>query len=226
MAIPGSPPKESLLFVDDDNDTMDVCSRLFRDRYHVMLAQSGADALERINGQRVAAAIVDYRMPQMSGLDVLQRLQVSHPNTSRIVMTAYTDIESVVKLTNIGRISSFVIKPWHNNQLRLVIDREVEVYRKNRQIATLQRRIEREHHTMLDLLEELEPGFEIPQTNDELKEVKERLRRRVQGAAERLFVQNLLENHPKNISSAARAANINRTFLYRLMRRHNINARG
>ncbi|MEM6732417.1 MAG: response regulator [Myxococcota bacterium] len=214
--------RETILFVDDDADTLDVCHRLFRDRYNVLVSMRGAEALEAIDGVNVAVAVVDQRMPEMSGLDVLQRLQVSHPDTSRIVMTAYTDIDDVVKLTNLGRISSFVVKPWHNNQLRVVVDREVEVYRKNRQIAELQAKIEREHRTMFDLLKELEPDFEVPHTNDELKDLKEALRRKVQGAAERLFVQNLLENHPNNISSAARAAKINRTFLYRLMRRHNI----
>ncbi|MEL6546590.1 MAG: response regulator [Myxococcota bacterium] len=216
--------RETILFVDDDLDTLEVCRRLFEERFEVLCASNGSDALSMIEGKDVAAAIVDQRMPEMSGLDVLQRLQVSHPETSRVVMTAYTDIDDVVQLTNVGRISSFVVKPWHNNQLRVVVEREVEVYRKNRQIAELQARIAREHRTMFDLLKELEPGFLIPQTNDELKELKETLRRKVQGAAERLFVQKLLEDYPNNISLAARSANINRTFLYRLMRRHNINA--
>ncbi len=218
----GLAERETILFVDDDLDTLEVCERLFEDRFLVICANSGTRALSAIEGKDVAVAIVDQRMPEMSGLDVLQRLQLSHPETSRVVMTAYTDIDDVVQLTNVGRISSFVVKPWHNNQLRVVVEREVEVYRKNRQIAELQQQMAHEHRTMFDLLKELEPNFVIPRTNDELKDLKETLRRKVQGEAERLFVQNLLENHPNNISSAARAANINRTFLYRLMRRHNI----
>lgn len=220
----GLPERETILFVDDDLDTLEVCERLFEGRFRVICASSGTQALAAIAGKEIAAAIVDQRMPEMSGLDVLQRLQLSHPETSRVVMTAYTDIDDVVQLTNVGRISSFVVKPWHNNQLRVVVEREVEVYRKNRQINELQRRMAREHRTMFDLLQELEPNFVIPQTNEELKDLKETLRRKVQGEAERLFVTNLLETHPNNISMAARAANINRTFLYRLMRRHNISA--
>lgn len=217
-------PKETLLFIDDDPDTLAVCKKLFKKKYVVLTANTGGKGLKLMKSRQVAVAIVDQRMPRMSGLEVLKRLKARYPETGRIVMTSYTEIEDVVKLTNIGRINSFIVKPWHNNQLRLVVDREVEMYRKNRQIDELKTKMVREHHSLLDLLRELDPDFAIPKTNAALKKLKERLRRQVQGAAERVFVENLLESYPDNISLAAKSAKINRTFLYRLMSRHGIDA--
>lgn len=217
-------PKDTLLFIDDDQDTLAMCRKLFKRKYTVLTANTGGKGLKAMKGRRVAVAIVDQRMPRMSGLEVLKRLKANFPETGRIVMTSYTEIEEVVKLTNIGRINSFIVKPWHNNQLKLVVDREVEMYRRNRTIAELEAKMDREQHTLLDLLRELDPEFAMPKTNTQLKKIKERLRRQVQGAAERVFVENLLDKYPDNISLAAKSAKINRTFLYRLMRRHDIEA--
>lgn len=221
-----SETKETVLFVDDEPHTLALCERMFRQNYDVVTATGGKEALKLVADRDIALAVVDQRMPQMTGLDLLLELRSRFPDAGRMVMTGYAEIETVLALINDGKIASFIVKPWNNEQFRVSVEREVEYFRMNRKVQELTAEIAREHRTMKDLLGELDPDFAVPRTNEDLKRVKEQLRRCVYGAAERLFVEQLLTENPRNISTAARAANINRTFLYRLMRRHRIFVKG
>ena len=217
--------KETLLIVDDEQDTLDLCHRLFQKHYRILIATSGATALELAQGENIAAALVDQRMPGMSGLDLLLVLQGTHPDTARIAMTAYTDLETIVSLVNSGRIHGFILKPWNNHDFKNRVDREVESYCKTRIIRVLNDQLIQEHRDMLAILRDLDPNFEVPKDNGQLKKVRSRLRQRVSTEAERLFLHELLKSHKGNVLEAARAANINRTLLYRLMKRAGIDVR-
>jgi DNA-binding NtrC family response regulator len=161
-------------------------------------------------------------MPGMTGLEFLVGLRASSPRTSRIVMTAYADLEAIVTMVNLGHLHGFVLKPWNNHQLRLTVDREVESFRRQRTIDELNLRLRREHADMLALLRELDPVFEVPQSNKALKQTKVRLKKKVAGEIERLFLKKLLSDNAGNMSATARSAQINRTFLYSLLKRHGL----
>ncbi|MBN1959763.1 MAG: response regulator [Deltaproteobacteria bacterium] len=214
--------KETLLVVDDEKDALELCERVFRDKYNIILANSGEDAVEKAKEVEPAVALVDQRMPGMTGLEFLVGLRDSRPRTSRIVMTAFTDLEDIVAMINLGHIHGFVLKPWNNHQLRVTVSREVENFRRQRTIDELNERLKREHADMLALLREFDPFFEVPQSNKTLKQTKVRLKKKVAGEIERLFLKKLLADNNGNMSATARSAQINRTFLYRLLKRHGL----
>jgi DNA-binding NtrC family response regulator len=212
--------RQTILIIDDEHDTLDLCQRILRDTYDVIIADSGSQAQSKIVGRDIALALVDQRMPGMSGLEFLLSFRKTHPHASCVAMTAFTDLEEIVALINQGRVHGFVLKPWNNQQMRSIVDREVENARRALIIEQLNAKVAREHHDMLALLRELDPEFDVPESNGELKDSKNRLRQRVSEEVEKLFLENIL-NSADNISEAARQAQINRTFLYRLLKRHN-----
>lgn len=214
--------RATILVVDDEPNTVDLCRRVLREKYHVVPCHSGQEAQETAEGRDIAVALVDQRMPHMTGLDFLRRFSETHPRSARVVMTGYTDLEDIVALINEGRIHGFVLKPWHNEQLRLTVDREVDGYHKSCTIEALNEKLRHEHRSMSALLKELDPEFEVPHSNHQLKEAKTRLKQRVHNEVERLFLKRLLKTHAGRVRDVAQAAQINRTFLYRLLRRHGL----
>ena len=106
-------PKPTILCLDDENDNLDALERLFRKHFNVLKANSAEKAFEILDNRPDIAVIVsDQRMPVMTGVEFLEKSIVSHPNTSRILLTGYTDIESVIDAVNLGQIFRYLTKPW------------------------------------------------------------------------------------------------------------------
>ncbi len=106
-------PKPTILCLDDENDNLDALERLFRKHFIVLKANSAEKAFEILDNRPDIAVIVsDQRMPVMTGVEFLEKSIVSHPDTSRILLTGYTDIESVIDAVNLGQIFRYLTKPW------------------------------------------------------------------------------------------------------------------
>lgn len=118
--------KHSILCVDDEVDNVDSLERLFRRKYNVLKATSPLDALELLKKNRVTVIISDQRMPQLTGVELLAESIKYHPSAIRILLTGYTDIESVVAAINAGQIYRYVTKPWDPVDLSNAIDKAVE----------------------------------------------------------------------------------------------------
>ena len=120
--------KHSILCVDDEVDNVDALERLFRGKFHVLKATSAAVALKLLAEHPVTVIISDQRMPQMTGVEFLQESLKTHPNAIRILLTGYTDIDSVIAAINSGQIYRYVTKPWDPVDLANAVDRAVERY--------------------------------------------------------------------------------------------------
>jgi len=120
--------KHSILCVDDESDNVDALERLFRRQYNVLKATSAAQALEILAKHPVTVIISDQRMPQMSGVEFLTESQKTHPLAIRILLTGFTDIESVIAAINKGHIYRYVTKPWDPVDLLNAVDKAVERY--------------------------------------------------------------------------------------------------
>ena len=83
-----------------------------------MTASSPQAAFEHLARQPVHVVLSDQRMPNMSGTEFLSRVRQLYPDTIRIVLTGYTDLESVTSAINRGAIYKFLTKPWDDDQLR------------------------------------------------------------------------------------------------------------
>lgn len=120
--------KHSILCVDDETDNVDALERLFRRQYRVLKATSGQQALDLLAVNKVTVIISDQRMPHMSGVEFLSESIKTHPSAIRILLTGYTDIESVISAINAGQIYRYVTKPWDPVDLANAVDKAVERY--------------------------------------------------------------------------------------------------
>lgn len=118
--------KHLILCVDDEVDNVDALERLFRRKYRVLKATSAADALKLLAQNRVTVIISDQRMPNMTGVELLAESIKTHPDAIRILLTGYTDIESVISAINSGHVYRYVTKPWDPVDLTNAIDKAVE----------------------------------------------------------------------------------------------------
>jgi diguanylate cyclase (GGDEF)-like protein/PAS domain S-box-containing protein len=110
---------QTLLLVDDERNILTSLSRLLRrEGYHILTAESPAEAFRKLAVEPAQVIISDQRMPDMSGTEFLSRVRQLYPDTIRIVLTGYTDLESVTGAINRGAIYKFLTKPWDDDNLR------------------------------------------------------------------------------------------------------------
>jgi signal transduction histidine kinase len=120
--------KHSILVVDDEADNVDALERLFRRKYNVLKATSGREALQVLAREKVSLILTDQRMPGMTGVELLAESMEEHPEAVRILLTGYTDIESVIAAINSGQIYRYVTKPWDPVDLGNAVDKAIERY--------------------------------------------------------------------------------------------------
>ncbi|NMG76918.1 EAL domain-containing protein [Aromatoleum diolicum] len=109
----------TLLLVDDEPNILSAIRRLLRgEGYRVLTAGSAREALEILAKEPVQVILSDQRMPEMNGTEFLGRVKVLHPSTVRIVLSGYTELESIMQAVNTGALYKFLTKPWDDNALR------------------------------------------------------------------------------------------------------------
>lgn len=117
----------TVLFVDDEPNILRAIKRaLFTMDITLLLADSGAKALELMSQNEVHVVISDMKMPQMSGAELLEQVAINYPETFRVVLTGYADIESTIKAVNQGKIHRYLQKPWDNQELIAVVEEGLE----------------------------------------------------------------------------------------------------
>ncbi|AKQ64533.1 signal transduction protein [Myxococcus hansupus] len=107
-----------VLIVDDEPPIARALQRLFRrEGFEVQIAFNGNEALERLEGFHPDIVLTDFRMPGMTGSELLQRVKRSHPLALRLIISGYADFKSVVASVNEGEICRFISKPWDDAEL-------------------------------------------------------------------------------------------------------------
>lgn len=123
------PKKPKMLVVDDEPDNLDLLYRTFRRDFNVLKAESGIRALEVLESEgEVAVIISDQRMPEMKGTEFLSKTVFQFPNTVRIILTGFTDIEDLVDAINSGQVYKYITKPWDPNELKMVVQKAADTY--------------------------------------------------------------------------------------------------
>lgn len=125
----GRKVKPKILVVDDEPDNLDLLYRTFRRDFQVLKASSGIDALSVLTTEgEVAVIISDQRMPEMKGTEFLSKTVPQFPNTIRIILTGFTDVEDLVEAINSGQVYKYITKPWDPAELKDVVKRATETY--------------------------------------------------------------------------------------------------
>lgn len=114
--------KPIIFAVDDEPSVLAAVGRDLRRRYggdyRILRAESGAAALEelreiRLRGDVLALLVVDQRMPQMTGIELLKEALPLFPEAKRVLLTAYADTEAAIRAINEVRLDHYLMKPWH-----------------------------------------------------------------------------------------------------------------
>lgn len=121
--------KPRMLVVDDEPDNLDLLYRTFRREFKVLRAESGLDALKVLASEgEVAVIISDQRMPEMKGTEFLSKTVPDFPDTVRIILTGFTDVEDLVEAINAGQVYRYITKPWDPDELKHVVERASQTY--------------------------------------------------------------------------------------------------
>lgn len=179
----------TILIVDDEEENLRALKMVLDESYHILIAKDGHSALELIKSipdpQAIQVIICDQRMPKMKGVEFLKLTIPIIPETIRIVLTGFTDIEAIIGSINEGQIYKFLTKPIDSNELHVTLKRALEHYHaqeKNRLLleeckqlnATLEKKVElrtaelqKAYQTIKDqkdyLNEELEDAYKTQQ---------------------------------------------------------------
>ncbi|ABG53764.1 response regulator receiver modulated serine phosphatase with GAF sensor [Trichodesmium erythraeum IMS101] len=122
--------KLKLLVVDDEPDNLDLLYRTFRRDFKVYKADSAFTAMDVLKAEGEMALIIsDQRMPEMNGTEFLGRTFEIFPDTVRILLTGYTDVEDLVEAINSGKVFKYITKPWTPEELKLVVQQASETYK-------------------------------------------------------------------------------------------------
>lgn len=117
-----------ILYVDDEPKNLTSFKAIFRKHYQIYVANSAQDGMEMIAQYPIQLVITDQRMPNMTGVEFLEKIAVIHPEVTRVILTGYSDVEAIIDAINKGRVYRYITKPWKKEDLMITIDNALESY--------------------------------------------------------------------------------------------------
>ncbi len=116
-----------VLLVDDEERILRSLAMLFRDRYEVLATTDAREALAIVGRRAVHVLVSDQRMPIMRGAELLRLVRQKSPDTMRILLTGYSELDAVVASVNEGEIFRFISKPWNATELRDTVRQAADI---------------------------------------------------------------------------------------------------
>jgi CheY-like chemotaxis protein len=161
------------LLVDDEQNIVSSLKRLLRrDNYRILSANSGQEGLQVLAEHPVDVIVSDQRMPGMLGVDFLRAAKDAYPHTIRIMLSGYTELQSVTDAVNEGAIYKFLTKPWEDDLLRGHIaaafkakESADENERLNHQLRALNDELAEANRKLSKLLQENQQQIKLDQNN-------------------------------------------------------------
>ena len=133
--------KETVLVVDDQVEVLNMLRRLLIKDYNVILAKGGHEALDYLREEPVSVILSDQRMPKMDGVTFLNKAKKIRPDTVRIMITGYADIEATVGAVNKAGIFQYISKPFEPDDLKVIVKKAVQKYHTARDAESLQQQL-------------------------------------------------------------------------------------
>ncbi|AMR30117.1 two-component system response regulator [Mucilaginibacter sp. PAMC 26640] len=109
--------KINVLYVDDEANNLFSFKATFRIKHHVLTALSGDEALKILANNEIDVIITDQRMPEMTGVEFLEKVVKEFPDPMRILLTGFSDMTAVIDAVNKGKIFHYLAKPWNEEEL-------------------------------------------------------------------------------------------------------------
>ena len=144
--------KFPVLYVDDEEHNLISFAATFRKEYKIYTAKNGNDAIEIMRQNDIKLVITDQRMPEMTGIQLLEKLSPEFPDSIRMILTGFSDIEVIIDAINSGRVFRYITKPWDENELRMTLENARQLFElqsRNRSLmAELKQKVEEQDQTL------------------------------------------------------------------------------
>jgi len=144
--------KFTILYVDDEEHNLISFKAVFRREYEIFTATSGEEGIALVRQNPIDLIITDQRMPQMSGIQFLERILPEYPDTIRMILTGFSDVEAIIGAINTGRVFRYIGKPWNETELRMTIENARQlsdlIKRNKALLAILQQTVEEQEKTL------------------------------------------------------------------------------
>jgi signal transduction histidine kinase len=133
----GETRSRGILIVDDERQNLIVLRNFLEGGYRVFEAQSGIEALEVAKSAELDVVITDQRMPEMTGVELLEKLREIKPDVAGIVLTGFTDPPALISAINRARVFRFLKKPWQPDDILEAVRHASEHVHQTRAIQRL-----------------------------------------------------------------------------------------
>jgi two-component system NtrC family sensor kinase len=130
-----------VLFIDDEEPNLVVFEAVCGDEFPVLTASSGAAGLQLMKDHEIGVVLTDQRMPGMTGIELLERVEVEYPDAIRLLITAYSDLQAAEDAINRGHVRRYMRKPWEPETLRAELRDAIDLYTLNTRVKELEQRL-------------------------------------------------------------------------------------
>ncbi len=143
----------NVLYVDDEENNLNSFRAALRRNYNIYTALSGEEGMDILNKYDIHVVVTDQRMPNMTGVQFLQHIPGDQDNI-RIILTGFSDMESIIDAINTGKVYRYITKPWDKDELKITIDNAIET-------VMLRRNNKKLIHELQDHNEQLEEKVRV-----------------------------------------------------------------
>jgi signal transduction histidine kinase len=130
-----------VLYVDDERPNRVVFEQSLKSEFAIKTVADAKTALEVLATNEIAVLVTDIRMPEVDGLELLRIAKENYPNTIRMVITAFSDVDPILRAINEGLVARYIVKPWHREELIQVLRWATELWTFGKDSAQLLRRL-------------------------------------------------------------------------------------
>lgn len=118
----------NVLYIDDERHNLIAFKASFRRIFNVFVCESAEEGRQIVERETIHVILSDQRMPKMTGIEFFESIIEEYPDPIRILITGYTDITAVIDAINRGQVYKYLTKPWHEEEIRIFIEKAYEVY--------------------------------------------------------------------------------------------------
>jgi signal transduction histidine kinase len=130
-----------VLYVDDERANRIVFEQSLKSEFTIKTVDGAKAALDVLANEEVAVLVSDIRMPEVDGLELLRIAKDKHPNVIRMVITAFSDVDPILRAINEGLVARYIVKPWDREELVQVLRWATELWIFGKDSAQLLRRL-------------------------------------------------------------------------------------
>jgi len=138
--------KPLVMLVDDEIENINVLRQLLESRFKIITGLNGAEALKLIDNmvdpKQIQLIISDQRMPEVTGVEFLEKIVDIMPNTIRIILTGYSDTQVIIDSINKAKLYKFMTKPFDPVELSLTVQRGIEAFQMKNELLEYSNNLE------------------------------------------------------------------------------------